>query len=121
MGIYQSSGRPRNPLAAVSVFVGIVGAVASVVLWAYQFDPNGPLVRSIAPKLGPGLASGDALVLFAAIFGALAVISAVAVSLGGSTRASSVVAIMLGAIALSYPLLSWFKVFTRPLLRHGLP
>lgn len=121
MGIYQSSGRTRNPLGAVSVFVGIVGAIASVILWAYQFDPNGPLVRSLAERLGPGLASGDALVVFAAIFGALAVISAIAVSVGGTTRASSVVAVVLGVIALSYPVLSWFKVFTRPLLRHTLP
>jgi hypothetical protein len=121
MGIYQSSGRTRNPLGAVSVFVGIVGALASVALWAYQYDPGGPLVRSFASRLGPGLASGDALMLFAAIFGGLAVVSAIAVSMGGSTRASSVVAIVLGLVALSYPLLSWFKVFTRPLLRHGLP
>lgn len=121
MGIYQSSGRTRNPLGAVSVFVGLVGAIASVILWAYQFDPNGPLVRSIAGKLGPSFASGDALVLFAAIFGAMAVISAIAVSVGGTTRASSVVAVVLGVIGLSYPVLSWFKVFTRPLLRHALP
>ena len=121
MGIYQSSGRTRNPLGVASVVMGAVGAFASVILWAYQYDPSGPLVRSVASKLGPGLASGDALVLFAAVFGALAVISAIAVSVGGSTRASSVVAIMLGVVALSYPLLSWFKVFSRPLLRHGLP
>jgi hypothetical protein len=121
MGIYESSGHTRNPLGAVSVFVGLVAALASAVLWAYQFDPGGLLVRSFASKLGPGLASGDALVLFAAIFGALAVISAIAVSMGGSTRGSSVLAIMLGVVGLSYPVLSWFKVFTRPLLRHGLP
>jgi hypothetical protein len=121
MGIYQSSGRTRNPLGVVSVFVGVVGAVASIVLWAYQFDPGGPLVRSFASKLGPGLASGDALVLFAAVFGGLAVISAIAVSVGGSTRASSVLAVVLGVVALSYPVLSWFKVFTRPLLRNALP
>jgi hypothetical protein len=121
MGIYQSSGHTRNPLGAVSVFVGIVGAAASAILWAYQYDPDGSLVRSVASRLGPGLASGDALVLFAAIFGALAVVSAIAVSVGGSTRASSVIAIVLGVVALSYPLLSWFKVFTRPLLRQGLP
>lgn len=121
MGIYQSSGRTRNPLGVVSVFVGIVGAAASVILWAYQYDPDGPLVRSIAWRLGPGLASGDALVMFAAVFGALAVISAIAVSVGGSTRASSVLATVLGVVALSYPVLNWFKVFTRPLLRHTLP
>jgi hypothetical protein len=121
MGIYQSSGRTRNPLGAVSVFAGIVGAMASVVLWAYQYDPEGALVRSFTSKLGPGLASGDALVLFAAVFGGLAVVSAIAVSVGGSTRASSVFAIVLGVVALSYPVLSWFKVFTRPLLRHAMP
>jgi hypothetical protein len=121
MGIYESSGHTRNPLGTVSVFLGILGAVASVILWAYQYDPDGVLVRSFASRLGPGLGSGDGLMVFATVFGALAVISAVAVSVGGSTRASSVVAIMLGVIALSYPLLSWFKVFTRPLLRNTLP
>jgi hypothetical protein len=121
MGIYQSSGRTGNPLGVASVVMGAVGAVASVILWAYQYDPSGPLVQSIASKLGPGLASGDALVLFAALFGGIAVISAIAVSMAGTGKGTSVVAIVLGVIALSYPVLSWFKVFTRPLLRHNLP
>jgi len=121
MGIYQSSGRTRNPLGAVSVCVGAVGALASAILWAYQFDPNGPLVRSVAERLGPGLATGDALVLFAAIFGGLAVVSGIATSMGGSTKGSSVFAIVLGVFALSYPVLTWLQVFTRPLLHHSLP
>ena len=120
MGIYQSSGRTRNPLGAISVMVGMVGAGASVILWAYQYDPSGALVRSVASKLGPGLVLGDTLVLFAAVFGTFAVVSAIALSVGGSTRATSVVAIALGVIALSYPVLQWFKVVTRPLLRNGL-
>src|SRR6185295_10556487 len=120
MGIYQSSGRTRNPLGALAVAVGMLGACASIILWAYQYDPTGALVRSVASKLGPGLVLGDALVLFAAIFGAFAVLSAIALSVGGSPRASSVVAIVLGVIALSYPVLQWFKVFTRPFLRNGL-
>ncbi len=121
MGIYQSSGRTRNPLGVVSVVVGAIGAAASIILWAYQYDPSGPIVRSVASKLGPGLASGDALVMFAAVFGGLAVISAIAVSMGGTGKATSVAAIVLGVIALSYPVLSWFNVFTRPLLQHELP
>lgn len=121
MGIYQSSGHTRNPLGTVSVVVGIVGASASILLWANQFDANGPLLLSITSRLGPGLASPDALMLFATVFGALAVTSAIALSVGGSGRASSFVAIALGVVALSYPILSWFKVFTRPLLRHALP
>lgn len=120
MGIYQSSGRTRNPLGALAVVVGVVGAGASVILWAYQYDPGGVLVRSVASKLGPGLLLGDSLVLFAAIFGTIAVVSAVALSVGGSTRATSVLAIILGVVALSYPVLQWFDVFTRPLLRNRL-
>ena len=80
MGIYQSSGRTRNPLGALAVAVGMLGACASIILWAYQYDPTGALVRSVASKLGPGLVLGDALVLFAAIFGAIAVLSAIALS-----------------------------------------
>jgi hypothetical protein len=120
VGIYQSSGRTRNPLGAIAVAVGAVGAGASVILWAYQFDPSGALVRSVATKLGPGFVLGDTLILLAAIFGIIAVVSAIALSVGGNTRGTSVLAIILGVIALSYPVLQWFKVFTRPLLRNGL-
>jgi len=120
MGIYQSSGRTRNPLGALAVAVGMLGAGASVILWAYQFDPGGTFVRSVATKLGPGFVLGDTLVLFATIFGTIAVVSAIALSVSGSTRATSVLAIVLGVIALSYPVLQWFKVFTRPLLRNGI-
>ena len=40
MGIYQSSGRTRDPLGGVAMPIGIAGAFASVVLWAYQLDPR---------------------------------------------------------------------------------
>jgi hypothetical protein len=120
MGIYQSSGRTRNPLGVVSVIVGIGGAAASAVLWAYQYDPGGALVRSLASRLGPGLVLGDRLVFFAAICGIFAVTMAIAGSMGGSSRGSAVVAIVLGVMALSYPALTWLQVFTRPLLHHNL-
>ena len=120
MGIYQSSGRTRNPLGVVSVIVGIVGAAASAVLWAYQYDPRGALVRSFASRLGPGLVLGDRLVFFAAICGVFAVSMAIAGSMGGSSRGSAVISIVLGVMALSYPALTWLQVFTRPLLHHTL-
>jgi len=118
MGIYQSSGHTRNPLGVVSVSVGIVGALMSAVLWAYQYDPGGPFVRSIASKLGPGLAIGDGMVLLAAICGGLAIAMAIAGSVGGSTKGSSAIAIVFGVIALSYPVLSWMKVLSRPVLQR---
>ena len=116
MGIYQSSGHTRNPLGVVSVFVGIVGALISGVLWAYHFDPNGPFVQSIASKLGPGLAFGDGMVILAAICGGLAIAMAIAGSVGGSTKGSSAIAIVFGVIALSYPVLSWLRLLSRPVL-----
>jgi hypothetical protein len=118
MGIYQSSGHTRNPLGVVSVFVGIVGALISVVLWAYQYDPGGPFVRSVASRLGPGLALGDSMVLLAAICGGLAIAMAITGSVAGSTKGSSAIAIVFGVIALSYPVLSWFKVLSRPVLHR---
>jgi hypothetical protein len=120
MGLYQSSGRTRDPLSVVCVLVGAIGAASSTILWAYQYDPGGALVRSFASRLGPGLGLGDGLILFAAICGVFAVAMAIAGSLGGSTRGASVVAIVLGVLALSYPVLTWLRVFTRPLMHHSL-
>jgi hypothetical protein len=118
MGIYQSSGRTRDPLGGVAMLIGIAGAFASVILWAYQLDPQGALVHSVASKLGPGLAFGDGLVLTAAICGGVAVTMAIAGSLGGSMRGASAIAIVFGVIALSYPVLAWFQVISRPLLHR---
>ena len=120
MGIYQSSGRAANPLGVVSVLVGAVGAVASVVLWAYQYDPNGAIVRSIATRLGPGFALGDGLRTTALVCGAASVAMAIAGSLGGRLRGSAVIAIVLGVVALSYPILSKLDIVTRPLI-HRIP
>jgi len=118
MGIYQSSGRAANPLGVVSVLVGAVGAVVSVVLWAYQYDPRGAFVRSISAKLGPGLALGDGLVTTALVCGAASVAMAIAGSLGGRLRGSAIMAIVLGVIALSYPILTKLDIVTRPLIHH---
>jgi hypothetical protein len=118
MGIYQSSGRTANPLGVVSVLVGAVGAFASIVMWAYQYDPRGAFVRSIAAKLGPGVALGDGLVTVGLVCGAAAVAMAVAGSFGGRMRGSAVVAIVLGVVALTYPVLSKLEIVTRPLIHH---
>jgi hypothetical protein len=118
MGIYQSSGKTRNPLAGIALVVGVGGAFASVVLWAYQVDPHGAFVRSVTSKLGPGIAVGDGLMLVAAICGAVAVTLAITGSFGGSMGGSSVLAVALGVIALSYPVLSWFQVVSRPIVNR---
>jgi len=118
MGIYQSSGRAANPLGVVSVLVGAIGAFAAVVLWAYQYDPHGAIVRSVSSRLGPGFALGDGLMTTALVCGAASVAMAIAGSLGGRLRGSAVVAIVLGVIALSYPVLTKLDIVTRPLVHH---
>jgi len=118
MGIYQSSGKTRNPLAGIAMVVGVAGAFASVVLWAYQVDPRGAFVRTVASRLGPGIALGDGLMLVAAICGAVAVTLAITGSFGGSMGGSSVLAVALGVIALSYPVLSWFQLVSRPIVHR---
>ena len=118
MGIYQSSGRSTNPLGFLSVLIGLFGAGASVVLWMYQSDPNGALIRSIASKLGPGFALGDDLVLVALICGAFTVGLAIVGAFGGTAKGSAVISIVLGVVALSYPVLTRLDVITRPLVQH---
>jgi len=118
MGIYQSSGRAANPLGVVSVSVGAIGAFASVVLWAYQYDPHGAFLRSLTARLGSGLVMGDGLMTTALVCGAASVAMAVAGSLGGRLRGSAIVSIVLGVVALSYPILSKLDIVTRPLIHH---
>jgi len=118
MGIYHSSGRSSDPLGFFSVLIGLVGAAAALVLWAYQFDPNGSLVSSVAAKLGPGFALGDDLVLTAFLCGVFCVALAVVGALGGKLRGSAVFSIVLGVVALSYPLLTKLDLVTRPLVQH---
>ena len=118
MGIYQSSGRTHNPIGAVAVLVGLVGASASAILWAYQYDPRGALISSLANKLGPGFALGDGLVLMAFICGVFTVSLAIVGSIGGSAKGSAAISVVLGVVALSYPVLTKLNIVTRPLLQH---
>ena len=122
MGIYQSSGRTRNPLGVVSVVVGIVGAAASIILWAYQYDPDrsarsvGRVEAGARPRVrGRTGAVRRGLRGVRGHLGDRGVDGWEPARDPPSSPSSS------ASIALSYPVLSWFKVFTRPLLRHNLP
>jgi hypothetical protein len=117
MGIYQSSGQARDPLGIVALGVGVVAAGCAVVMWAYQADPSGALVRSVSSHLGSGALVGDRLELIALVGGALAVGLGVIASLGGRARGTAVAALVLGAIGLSYPILSSLDLISRPLER----
>lgn len=115
MGIYESSGRTHDPLGIVALGAGAVSAASGLIMWAYQLDPNGALVRSVSARLGAGALLGDRLVMIDLIAGAAAVGLAVIASMGGRAKGTAVAALVLGVIGLSYPILSSLDVIRRPL------
>ena len=117
MRIYQSSGQTRDPLGILALGVGAVAATCGLVMWAFQLDPNGALVRTISARLAAGGLLGDRLELISLIAGAVAIGLGVIASLGGRARGSAVGALVLGVIGVSYPLLSSLDLITRPLQR----
>jgi hypothetical protein len=117
MGIYDSSGQTRDPLGIVALGVGAIAAGCAIVMWAYQADPNSALVRSVSERLGAGALLGDRLVTVSLVAGALAVGLGVIASIGGRAKGTAVAALVLGAIGLSYPVLTSLDLIRRPLER----
>jgi hypothetical protein len=114
MGVFESSGRVSNPLANMGVIVGLVGATLSVILWIHHYQPDMQIIGHYTDDLNGDL--GDQANTLAAVLGAMAVISAIGASLGaGSDRRGgpTVMALILGIVALSYPVLIALNVVTR--------
>ncbi|HEX6131551.1 MAG TPA: hypothetical protein VF044_07445 [Actinomycetota bacterium] len=109
--IYGSSGRRSDPLSNVGLLVGIVGAALGALLWYYHFQPNSDLLGSYSLQVAEGQLH-DQMSVLAAVFGVMAVISGIGASLGGRGRGSSVAALVLGVVALTYPVLTYLNVFT---------
>jgi hypothetical protein len=114
MGVFASSGRVSNPLASMGVIVGLVGAVLSAILWIHHYQPDVQVVGHYTRDLNGDL--GDQARTLAAVLGAMAVISAIGASLGAGSEQRSghtAGALILGVIALSYPVLLALNVVTR--------
>jgi hypothetical protein len=111
MGIYGSSGKTANPLGGLGVVVGAIGAAISVILWIHYFDPSTSMFGELSVRITVGDLA-DQLPVLAAAFGTMAVIGGVAGGLGGRGNASTVASLLLGIVALSYPVLNWLQVTT---------
>jgi hypothetical protein len=114
MGVFASSGKVSNPLANMGVIVGLVGAALSVILWIHHYQPDIQIVGHYTDQLNGDL--GDQARTLAAVLGAMAVISAIAASLGAGSEQRSghtAAALILGVVALSYPVLTALNVVTR--------
>lgn len=112
-GIFSSSGKTANPLGTIGVIVGLIGATFSVLLWIYRFQPKSTLLGSYSAQMGPGGVMTSQLGTLALVFGLIAVVVGIAGGLGGRSTGSTVASILLGIVALSYPVLNSLHLVER--------
>jgi hypothetical protein len=102
-----TSHRPSNPLGVVAALCGIAGFATTFALWLYQLRPGSSLLGDYAAAVASGGQLQEDLITLAALLGTVAILGAFLSSLGGPAKTSAVVAILLGAAALTYPVLAW--------------
>jgi hypothetical protein len=110
-GIFGSSGRTANPLGQIGVVVGILGAAASVILWIHHFSPDTTILGTYSDQIVNGQ-MGDQLRILAMLLGTMAVVAGIAGGLGGKGSSSTVAALLLGIVGLSYPILSYLNIMS---------
>jgi hypothetical protein len=113
MPLFGSSGRVSNPLANLGVLLGVAGALCSAVLWLYHYQPDSTLLGSYSGRVATGGELHDEVVVLAAVCGAAAVAIGIVTSMGGRGSALSVFSVVMGVVALSYPVLTWLDVVKR--------
>jgi len=112
-GIFGSSGKTANPAGTVGCLVGAIGAGFSVVLWIYHFNPDSTLLGRYSQQLAAGGQMADQLGLLAMVFGGIAVVLGIVGGLGGRGGSTTVMSILLGIAALSYPILNALNLVNR--------
>jgi hypothetical protein len=112
-GMFGSSGKGANPSGTIGTIVGAIGALFSVVLWIYRYNPDSNLLGSYSTQIASGGPLTDQLSLLAFVFGAIAVVLGIVGGLGGKGTASTVASILLGIVALSYPVLNALHLVER--------
>lgn len=112
-GMFGSSGKTANPLGTIGVLVGAIGAAFSVLLWLYHFNPDSTLLGSYSAQMLPGGTLDDQLSMLAIAFGIIAVALGIAGGLGGRGGSSTIAPILLGIVALSYPVLNALNLVER--------
>jgi hypothetical protein len=113
--------KPANGLGVLAALCGVAGAVVTGVLWLYQQRPASPLMGQYGYEIAYGGPLREDLTILAALLGSVAIVAALLSSIGGRTRASAIAAVLLGAVALTFPLAAWFELIGAPLARTVFP
>jgi hypothetical protein len=111
--LFGSSGRRSNPIGVISIITGLAGALASGVLWVYRLNPDSTILGKYSAQLSAGGVLVDQIAMLAAILGVMAVIGSVMSSTGGEGAGGYFIGLVLGLVALSYPVLTWLNVVGR--------
>ncbi|MBI3648252.1 MAG: hypothetical protein HY240_05845 [Actinobacteria bacterium] len=117
-GLYgRSSG---GSVAGVVVVAGLVGALASGVLWLHEVNPHSDIVRFVTTRLLGSTDGWGALVTVAAVAGGLGLLVAILGTIGSRTRGGGAVfGIVLSLLALSYPFAYLAQQIARPFTSGG--
>jgi hypothetical protein len=108
--VFGSSGRRSNPIGWISIITGIGGALTSGVLWVYQLNPDSTILGKYSVEVAQGGLLAEQLATLAAVLGLMAVIGSMMSTTGGEGASGYFIGLVLGLVALSYPVLSWLNV-----------
>ena len=115
MAVFGSSGRHANPMGIVSIVTGLVGSLASAVLWIYRIEPDSQLLGQYSSQVAHGGQLAEQLSALAAVLGLMAVLASIMTSSSGEGGGGYFIGLVLGLVALSYPLLTWLDILSGPL------
>jgi hypothetical protein len=116
MGIYESSGRSyADPIGVVAFLTGFAGAVLSGALWLVHFQPDTEMLGSYGARLADSSQFADQIAVLAAVLGCMAVMLGIVSSTRGRARLGTSLSIVLGLLALSYPVLNALNMVAGPL------
>jgi len=119
---YRTSRRTVDPLGVVTAVAGLTGALCSMALWLYQFRSTNTLLGGYAWEITHGGPLRTDLIQLAFVLGIVALVGALVSSLGSlQVPITFPMGLILGAVALSYPIMAMTHVVNvpiRPVLFH---
>src|SRR6186997_3268472 len=95
-----------NPLGMIAVVCTATGAFLGVFLWLFHLRPTSALMGDYAYELAHDGVFRDQVLWLTATLGAVGIVAALLAVVGGRPKPSTIVCLLLGAIALSYPVLA---------------
>ncbi len=99
--------RTSDPLGIVAALCGVAGFATTIVLWLVQLHPDSNFLDEYLSGVAARMDLLEDLIVLAGLLGLTAILGAFVSSAGGPARSSCVLAIVLGAVALIYPVLAW--------------